>query len=82
MLKTVNEKDKLIHLINALCWSYTRADHEMIARLKIFKVLSEGDGSRRNLLRNAWGQNTGEVEKNKTDMSLPTRLMHAFNFLF
>ena len=55
MLKTVNDKDKIIHLLNALCWSYTRADHENLAKLKIFKVLAEGDGGRRNLLRNAWG---------------------------
>ena len=82
-LKVVNKKDKIIHLIDALCWEYTRQDHDSLARLNIFKVLSHGNGECNSLLKAAWGQQTGEVVKDKdSDLQLPSRLMQAFQYLF
>ena len=54
-LKVVNKKDKIIHLMDAICWEYTRKDHDKLAKLNIFRVLSEGNGERNSLLKTAWG---------------------------
>ena len=82
-LKVVNKKDKIIHLMDAICWEYTRKDHDKLAKLNIFKVLSEGNGERNSLLKTAWGQFTGYIVKDKNeDMQLPSRLMQAFQYLF
>lgn len=45
-----------VHLLNALCWNFTTADHEYLVKLKIFKTLCRGNGDILHPLFRAWGQ--------------------------
>ena len=54
-LKTREDDKEIKMIINAFYWSYTGADLLELAKINLFEVLAEGDGSRTNPIRMAWG---------------------------
>ena len=75
---------KYIHLINALCWNFTIADHEELVKVEVFKTLCRGNGDILHPLFRAWGQDESnfslELDK-KTNFSLSSRVRQVFEFL-
>ena len=84
MIKHETNETLLIHLIDALMWSYHVSDHENLAKLNIFQALFNGNGLRNSKIRRAWGNARSEIEKypDNDELFLPPRLLQCFTFLF
>jgi hypothetical protein len=72
---------EIMHVIDAFYWSYRSADLLELSKINIFKVLSEGDGSKINPLRLAWGHLLKQTKDHKDD-TLTRKVIRVFNFLF
>ena len=81
VLKKATEEKEINHILDAFYWSYKSADLLELAKLDIFKVLQEGDGSRLNPLRLAWGHILRQ-RKDESDATLTRKIVKVFNFLF
>lgn len=72
------------HLLNALCWNYTRDDHAYLIKLDIFKTIQCGDGTLMHPIFRSWGQTCSnfsiELERS-AEFGLPSRLRQVFEFL-
>ena len=73
-----------VHLLNALCWNFSREDHEYLVQLDLFTALHVGDGSMLHPIYRAWGQETTNFSlrlEKSTSLSLASRLRQVFEFL-
>ena len=61
MIRTETDETNLVHLIDALMWSFTRQDHEQLEKLNIFDALFHGNGKRNSVIRKAWGNARSEI---------------------
>ena len=52
---SLSSSTEYVHLLNALCWNFTREDHEHLVKLEVFRTLQRGDGSILHPLFRAWG---------------------------
>ena len=82
--ESLDSTTEYVHLINALCWNFTRSDHEALVKVELFKTLCRGDGNIMHPLFRAWGQEDSnfqlELEK-KTNFCLASRVRQVFEFL-
>lgn len=78
--------DENVHLLNALCWNYSREDHEYLVQLKLLQTLQRGDGTIFHPLYLAWGKQDSHFTlspqpKKDRDFDLGSRLHLVFDFL-
>ena len=45
-----------VHMLNMLCWNFTREDHEHLTKLDLLRTLQRGDGNILHPIFRAWGQ--------------------------
>ena len=86
MLKYENLKTstEYVHLLNTLCWNYTREDHPHLAKLGLFRALQTGDGTLMHPFQRSWGQEESnfQLERDRTtEFCLACRLRQVFEFL-
>lgn len=55
-LKEAKEEAEIKAVLNALKWKFLARDHASLRSLDLFRTLHEGDGSKDNKLRKAWGR--------------------------
>ena len=73
-----------MHILNALCWSYTEEDHKHLLELDLFGVLQKGDGDFLHPILRAWGQEQSQfsLQLHKSlCLCMASRLRQVFEFL-
>ena len=55
-LKESKDEAEIKSVLNALKWKFLARDHVSLRQLEIFKILHEGDGTKDNKLKKAWGR--------------------------
>lgn len=65
--ESLNSSTEYVHLLNALCWNYTREDHPHLVKLGVFQALQSGDGTLMHPFQRSWGQEESnfQVERDR-----------------
>ena len=82
--ENLTSSTEYVHLLNALCWSYTRDDHSYLVSLNVLDAIQGGDGTLMHPIYRAWGQEDSnfQLELDKQgSFSLASRLRQVFEFL-
>lgn len=80
----LHSSTEYVHLLNALCWNYTRDDHSYLVSLDVFKTIQCGDGTLMHPIFRSWGQEDTNFHlhlEKETQLSLTSRLRQVFEFL-
>lgn len=75
-----NEENEIKALLNSLKWKYLARDHNQLKNLNIFKVIHEGDGTKKdNKIKKAWGRNIKQnVIDNDSEKNLTKEVIDIF----
>jgi len=70
--------------VNALKWKFWGRDHATLCQLDVFKILRQGNGHRKNIIKRAWGRTLSQkvTKEAKEDDELTKEILTSFEHLF
>lgn len=82
-LRTSEDENEAKAILDALKWKYTARDHGYLRSLDIFKVLHEGDGSAKSILKNCWGKKLlSKIIQKEEDKKLAYEVVSLFEQIY
>jgi len=83
-LKKTKDEKEAIRLLDALQWKFQGRDFMNLQDIDLFKILRFGDGSRKNILKRAWGHALKQEVSNKDEepKNLSKEILTTFENLF